>query len=430
MANVTFARNSDRIARSNFFPSPYRAAYGNTLLSGFSVMGSDGNRFPTIPEHNMPTWNDVEVNTLAQQAYLKARFSSSNNGYWRSWTSKTTWPRQVYFPAYIPSALTDLQRFRTPVYVNRANHAAAIGEKIITEWGEYLYNEAASIRDYRTAIKEYADGCAMIRRNYRDYTNVYDNYVKPYVDAMIALMNERQDELAAQMQASVDSLEAEYNDARSYFLQGIQALAKIVQTTDAYVAWQAWEAIFAFHKKTLPLITRWNTIFAGTPYHTEIGDLYKQYWSLLREAETITKQKEAAAAEAEGKTYGEVAVTTKMRTGLFSKAQISVETTTQWQVTEATNKLGRYISALEPALTMSLSKASELYGKVTPEVSAWFNGLSQAVRTNAQFRAKAEEYNTLIVKIETRFKGTGGGKGIGWIIGIGAAVIGVAALAA
>jgi len=449
MANISFSKANTGIAYAARHTS---LLSGAQVLSGRSILGQTttddklaakrqragastvGVAPPTIDiskGYNWPDWNKLMNYWLipAKQAELKQRSTTS-----QSWNWYSDYPKKLQFPATFPTQLTAYASLVYPnfLYLSSAP-AMSLAAHMLKAWGDFLYDKAATIPQFENSIAAFETAANRIKQDFfRDFggdlygLTVGDNYVTP----MLVMLRAKATELVEQAQAIQKSAEATANDAGSYYRIALQSLRALMEIANADQALYHWEAIVTRYADEEMRFTTWLSQLANFPaYRNTIASVRRIYVSTLETAKARVMSLQSAKAVEKGVDYGEQTVTSKMRTGTWSKIELDVQSISADQIAGATARMDSLIIQLKPALDMSISDATALYNRVVPSAQAYYDGSSLAVTSNPKFKAKVEEYNNLVLRVEERLGGKAGGPKWGLILGIGAAAAGAFMLA-
>lgn len=458
MANISLSRCDNGIA--------YAARHGSLLsgaqvLSGYSILGqtveehqaalaakkaklaaakSGSTTVGVVPPkidlskgYNFPDWNRL-MNfwlTPAKQTELKQR-----SKYDKRWKWYSDYSKQLQFNVTFPSRMTAYTSLVYPNFIYLPKEPAmALAAYMLKAWGDMLYDQAATISEYENSMAALDAAANRIKTDFfRDLAQAYYAGVvgDPYVTPMLTLMRNMATELALQAQADQKSAEETADNAMSYYKKARDSLLALTKVTDSNVWLYTWNALTSRYQNEDMYYQQWFTQLANAiSLRSKVLTERKYYLAALGVAKGLVMRHTAAAATQEGKQFGEKAVTSIQRTGTWSKVELDVQSISADQIAGAVSRMDSYIIQLRPALKMSVDEAKARYNQVVPSAQAYYDGSSLAVTTNPKFRAKVEEYNNLVLKVEALLKGEAPVEGPKWglILGIGAAAAGAFMLA-
>lgn len=352
-------------------------------------------------------------------------------------TTMGAWDTQYTFtyPNSIPLALNDSRRGKT-VKTSFAHYADGCID-ILARWGKYLLGSTATLQEYNASVRRYEQGWIHMKQQvpkglnqqYLDRNWHWITARETYEKYMTQLVEYGKEVALAQQKMT--SANAAFEQAMSYYNELIDNENRVQKVADAQSAQTLWLGERAKNSDETIRWGQWKTALANDPRLRKVSEVRNIYYRLNDFTKAHINKLLAAQAKKEQKSYGELAVTTQMKTGLYSKAMSSQQMVTDAQIKEAAAVMDSYAFKLKPALAMEdeKEKALALYNAVVPAAKGFDAGVSLAVKQSAPYRAAVATYDNIVMKVEAMLKAQIN-KGLNWgvILGIGAAAVGAYAV--
>lgn len=357
-------------------------------------------------------------------------------------------PRDYMFPYVTQPATPLLAQYSGAIVTCTLDEYLQIARQILTQWYEYSKNITARYDEYDRQI-------SYIEQFYIHVREIVDSlttwvYAIPDTTAQAKqaknwtffhadytqYMNELNRGRAGVRDAYLRNQNAQIvcEQAKSFYESLVRAASENLAVMDAYNLDAYYRARQAQHEKEnqeweqtrITLAAAMNDPVVKACFEA-ISLLRKNYFDDIMPAmATRIRELTDAIARQEGKTYGDVAVSTVMKTGYYTKQQVEYQRLTRAQIDEACAMMESYMIELREALKYEdLDKKREVYERIVPQVKGYIVSTSLVVRENALFRAKQSEFIRIVTEIQKQlgaFKDDE--SNIGLILGIAGAAAG------
>lgn len=354
-------------------------------------------------------------------------------------------PREYTFPYVMQPATPLLAKYSGAIVKCTLDQYLQTARAILTEWYEYSKNITARYNEYDQQISYIEQFYIHVRETVASLTTwVYaipgtipqaENWNNFYAD-YIQYMNELNRGRAGVRDAYLRNQNAQIvcEQAKSFYESLVRAASENLAVMDAYNLDAYYRARQAQHEKEnqeweqtqITLAAAMNDPVVKACFEA-ISLLRRNYFNDIMPAmATRIRELTDAIARQEGKTYGDVAVSTVMKTGYYTKQQVEYQRLTRAQIDEACAMMESYMIELREALKYKdLDKKREVYERIVPQVKGYIVSTSLVVRENALFRAKQSEFIRIVTEIQKQlgaFKDDE--SNIGLILGIAGAAAG------